>query len=265
MSRLTPFDSELFIMVESLTGNEPRITEDDYYYTMEVFHSSDDEREIRAINMAILGRIGDRIVGIEGDKYLIRYGEIKEEEERLTVERDTSVGERYLLKSKSVMALQVTEKNKNKLYIFTGGGTFTTPKRVGGIAHYTFVTPNGTLMDAKESDYILTDGERYEVASVGSFHALWDRDDVLEMMNEKYGKDLYYRAVKMEEEHSELRDAINEAYIGNGSIQNVIDELADVNILVYHIAGILGLTQSDLVEMAKTKIKRREKDPNYGR
>lgn len=45
----------------------------------------------------------------------------------------------------------------------------------------------------------------------------------------------------------------------------VIDELADLNAVVFHSAAILGIPQRDLLEMAYDKVKGRQTDPNYKR
>ena len=48
-------------------------------------------------------------------------------------------------------------------------------------------------------------------------------------------------------------------------MDDFIDELADLNAVLFHIAGILGLSQDTLLSMAADKVVGREKDPNYRR
>lgn len=50
-----------------------------------------------------------------------------------------------------------------------------------------------------------------------------------------------------------------------GRMNAVIDELADLNAVVFHSAVILGISQRDLLEMAYDKVKGRQIDPNYKR
>lgn len=50
-----------------------------------------------------------------------------------------------------------------------------------------------------------------------------------------------------------------------GRMNAVIDELADLNAVVFHSAAILGIPQRDLLEMAYDKVKGRQTDPNYKR
>lgn len=89
-----------------------------------------------------------------------------------------------------------------------------------------------------------------------------EKKEILEMLNVKYGTSVDRRLVKLREEYGELMEAA-EKDINN--LHDIIDELADLNVVVYHIAGILGFTQDDLLTMAVDKIKGREIDPNYKR
>ena len=43
------------------------------------------------------------------------------------------------------------------------------------------------------------------------------------------------------------------------------DELADLTGVLFHISGIIGISQDDLVQMSYDKVKGREKDPDYKR
>ena len=89
---------------------------------------------------------------------------------------------------------------------------------------------------------------------------------VLEMLNKKYGTSVDLRLVKLREEFGELMEAANKDIFANKeNMSDFIDELADVNILLFHIAGILGVRQDRLLAMSLDKIIGREKDPNYKR
>lgn len=85
--------------------------------------------------------------------------------------------------------------------------------------------------------------------------------EFLKHMTQLYGDNLQDRVAKLGEEYEELHDAAALPVRRD----NVIDELADVNIIVAHIAHILGVTREQLFEIAKDKIKKRETDPNYKR
>lgn len=87
-----------------------------------------------------------------------------------------------------------------------------------------------------------------------------DKKEILEYFNGKFGTRLSSRMRKLGEEYAELVDAVN-----SGRREDIVDELADLNAVLFHIAGILGLTQDELLDMAVDKVKGREKDPNYKR
>ena len=98
-----------------------------------------------------------------------------------------------------------------------------------------------------------------------------DKKKILEMLNEKYGTNLNARFEKLAEEYNELADAVDEV---PGTltlehcisfIRDFVDELSDVNVIIFHMAGILGLSQDELLAMAVDKIKGRDTDPNYKR
>lgn len=48
-------------------------------------------------------------------------------------------------------------------------------------------------------------------------------------------------------------------------MMEIIDELADVNAVLFHIAALFGYSQKELLEMAYTKIASREKTPEFMR
>ncbi len=98
-----------------------------------------------------------------------------------------------------------------------------------------------------------------------------DKQKILEMLNEKYGTNLNARFEKLSEEYNELVEAVDEV---PGTltlehcvsfIRDFVDELSDVNVIIFHMAGIIGLSQDELLEMAVDKIKGRDIDPNYKR
>lgn len=100
----------------------------------------------------------------------------------------------------------------------------------------------------------------------------FSREKILAMLDDKYGTDLSMRLKKLDEEYNELREAANRNVPNILTLEHcvdytrdILDELSDVNILIFHIAGIMGVSQDELVSMAVDKIKGREKDPNYKR
>jgi predicted house-cleaning noncanonical NTP pyrophosphatase (MazG superfamily) len=90
-------------------------------------------------------------------------------------------------------------------------------------------------------------------------------------MNKLFGRNIEKRLGKLAEEYNELFEAF-ERYLSrektqreineiNPGTHDIIDELADVNVVLFHIAALLGYSQKELQEMAYTKIAGREKKP----
>ena len=91
-------------------------------------------------------------------------------------------------------------------------------------------------------------------------------NEILALFNEKFGISVDLRMRKLEEEFNELKEAHeSDQFKNDGNLSDFIDELADLNAVLFHIAGILGLTQEQLLSMAVDKVVGREKDPNYKR
>ena len=93
-----------------------------------------------------------------------------------------------------------------------------------------------------------------------------EKTEILALFNTKFGTSVYRRLVKLREEYGELMEAAEkDIYKNKDNLDDFIDELADLNAVVFHIAGILGLTQDELLSMAADKVVGRMKDPNYKR
>lgn len=93
-----------------------------------------------------------------------------------------------------------------------------------------------------------------------------EKEVVLAKFNEKFGTSVDLRMRKLEEEFNELKEAHGaDPFKNDSNLGDFIDELAALNAVLFHIAGILGLTQDQLLEMAYDKVVGREKDPNYKR
>ena len=103
----------------------------------------------------------------------------------------------------------------------------------------------------------------------------FDEKRLFEKMNKLFGKNIEKRLGKLAEEYNELFEAF-ERYLSrektqreineiNPGTHDIIDELADVNVVLFHIAALLGYSQKELQEMAYTKIAGREKNPEFMR
>lgn len=93
-----------------------------------------------------------------------------------------------------------------------------------------------------------------------------EKTEILSMFNAKFGTSVDLRLIKLREEFGELMEASEKDIFKNKeNLDDFVDELADLNAVVFHITGILGLTQDELLSMAADKVVGREKDPNYKR
>ena len=93
-----------------------------------------------------------------------------------------------------------------------------------------------------------------------------EKTEILALFNTKFGTSVDRRLVKLREEYGELMEAAEkDIYKNKDNLDDFIDELADLNAVLFHIAGILGLTQDELLSMAADKVVGRMKDPNYKR
>lgn len=93
------------------------------------------------------------------------------------------------------------------------------------------------------------ENEEYDCANIGKY------------FTEKYGNDLSSRIEKLKEETSELFEATSRPQEFWDTL-HVLDELADVTAVTYHIAYICGMTLDELVKKAYGKVKRRETEPD---
>lgn len=285
MTKLTPFDSELIVMVRNLTGKEPGVVEKEnvYMLTVDVAGKSDDEK--KAIDDAICGRIYPRLrragyTQYEAGKieydimYNAEYMQLPiEDRAEMETPGFVEVGKRYCRKLKEVFAIQFTRENKADVVEFCGNGIVEIPRNPNALGKFTFANANGVFQQANESDVICTvDGNVFEVMRYSDFVAMYEpKDDnaVIDFLNEKFGTDIYMRCKKLNEEVNELFQVVRSsgAQVLTQLAYNIdfIDELADVAVVLNHIAGIAGFTNAELEKIALDKIKGREDNPDYAR
>lgn len=285
MTKLTPFDSELIVMVRNLTGKEPGVVEKENVYTLTVDMAGKSDEEKKAIDDAICGRIYPRLNRANYTRFnaaIIEYDIMYNAEfERLPVELRAEietpgfveVGKRYCRKLKEVFAIQFTRENKADVVEFCGNGIVEIPRTPNALGKFTFANANGVFQQANESDVICTvDGNVFEVMRYSDFVAMYEPKDnnaVIDFLNEKFGTDIYMRCKKLNEEVNELFQVVRSsgAKVLTELAHNIdfIDELADVAVVLNHIAGIAGSTNAELEKIALDKIKGRENNPDYAR
>lgn len=295
-----PFDAETFLMIEDVTGTEPEVTEKENYFELKMYAPDKEERIIEAAIYAVQGRYGKRIKDVRtikeqnllrGAIFFVEYekgaGNLPNELRTNLGMPDETAGDIYCRRLLEVRALPVKRDNWEKLQIFTGSGNADSEnaRRFGG---YSFPTENGVMLDVPEGNFIvLTPDGKFGKMDMQTFMANFEEKDantaglnfdekrLFEKMNKLFGRNIEKRLGKLAEEYNELFEAF-ERYLSrektqreineiNPGTHDIIDELADVNVVLFHIAALLGYSQKELQEMAYTKIAGREKNPEFMR
>lgn len=293
-SKLTPFDVETVLMVKSVTGHEPEITEKAELFEMRMYVDDRNEYIVEAAIDAVIGRYGMRVRAVEhireeiflrGATFFIEYekgaGNLPNELRTNLGMPDETAGDIYCRRLLEIRALPVKRDNLEKLQIFTGGGTMQIPRTPGGLAVYSFPTENGVMLDVPEGNFIVLapDGKfgkmdmqmfmaNFEEKDANTAGLTFDEKRLFEKMNKLFGKNFQMRFLKLTEEYHELFVVADDMLV-NGIIpentSEIIDELADLNAVLFHIAALFGYSQKELQEMAYTKIAGREKNPEFMR
>lgn len=295
-SRLTPFDSETFIMIESITGKDVEVIPNYLSYTLTAYTSKLDDDKIESLINSVSGRLGKRLSKIDKRAYCVIFSvwyqkttyDLPFEYRKEYTKPDETAGEIYCRRLLEIRALPVKRDSWEKLQIFTGGGTMQIPRTPGDLAVYSFPTENGVMLDVPEGNFIvLTPDGKFGKMDMQTFMANFEEKDantaglnfdekrLFEKMNKLFGKNIEKRLGKLAEEYNELFEAF-ERYLSrektqreineiNPGTHDIIDELADVNVVLFHIAALLGYSQKELQEMAYTKIAGREKNPEFMR
>lgn len=293
-SKLSPFDGDLLAMIADITKVEPKVTENDNKFIVDVQPELTIPGEtMEALGKAVAGRLGLRLLGTSENhgvySFHISYDpeEYPEEMRTRLVDPDATAGTRYCRTLLEVDAIQFRRDNVDDVLRFTGGGTVVTPRTPDGKAMFSFPDGNGVFVDVPESWYIIRElngrftarpekdfkreFEAKGINTVGNCDGQPARPSVSQIIllfNELFGTNIASRCRKMEEEFNEYKEAVKHAmptFDDPGRMNAVIDELADLNAVVFHSAAILGIPQRDLLEMAYDKVKGRQTDPNYKR
>lgn len=162
-SRLTPFDAETILMIKSVTGHEPEITEKAESFELKMYVKDKDEYIIKAAIDAVIGRYGLRMRAVKhiweqmflrGATFFVEYEKgaenLPDEVHADNKEPNEKAGHLYCHRLLEVRAVVVSRDNIERLIDFTGGGTMEIPRKPGGIAQYSFVTENGVIMSVPE-------------------------------------------------------------------------------------------------------------------
>ena len=185
MQRITPFDNEACVMLESLTEREVVATEMDDNFTIHAFYNKHNNPDyISAIIDAARGRFGKRFIGVSDEperemlKFTIAYD--KHELPMLAGDLQTGIphadfGTIYCHQLEEIRAVQVTRLNVDRLQIFVGGGQMSIEKKPDGKAWFSFLN-NGTFVDVPEYSYIVKreNGNHFEIWPADKFKKEWE-------------------------------------------------------------------------------------------
>lgn len=293
-SKLNPFDAELLVMIGDIAKSQPEVEEKPDRYEITVDTTEIQGNAIEALKQAVAGRLGKRLLVTHtldaAVVFNVEYDptEYPEQIRIRLVEPDATAGTRYCRTLLEVDAIQVRRDNLDDLLRFTGGGTMQVPRTPGGLAVYSFPTEYGVMLGVPEGNFIVLapDGKfgkmdmqtfmaNFEEKDANTAGLTFDEKRLFEKMNKLFGKNIEKRLGKLAEEYNELFEAF-ERYLSrektqreineiNPGTHDIIDELADVNVVLFHIAALLGYSQKELQEMAYTKIAGREKNPEFMR
>lgn len=295
---LSPFDCDMCAMIEDITKQEIEVTASDTSIRLSWAQNGSEGNDrpeaqrIEVLKQAIRGRLGDRFIeffyddGIQSVYMKYDPEEYPEEMRTRLVDPDATAGTRYCRTLLEVDAIQFRRDNVDDVLRFTGGGTVVTPRTPDGKAMFSFPDGNGIFVDVPESWYIIRElNGRFTARPEKDFKREFEPKgtpaenyteqparpvvaQIANLFNELFGTNIASRCRKMEEEFNEYKEAVKHAmptFDDPGRMNAVIDELADLNAVVFHSAAILGIPQRDLLEMAYDKVKGRQTDPNYKR
>lgn len=178
-TKLTPFDTELAIMVESLTGKPCELKNGDNEYFFEAdYENHNDPNYILAMWDAIEGRTGERLLEIKDDaERHALFVRVKFSEQKypgvIRASRDCSpqesYGKTYCHKLVEIRAVQVERDNAENVLRFVGNGEWEIPD--DGPATFHFLNAAGSVYaHAPEHSYIVHAGpERFEIVNKETF------------------------------------------------------------------------------------------------
>lgn len=295
---LSPFDCDMCAMIEDITKQEIEVTASDTSIRLSWAQNGSDGNDtpeaqrIEALKQAIRGRLGDRFIEFfyaDGRQSVyMKYDpeEYPEEMRTRLVDPDATAGTRYCRTLLEVDAIQFRRDNVDDVLRFTGGGTVTTTRTPDGKAMFSFPDGNGIFVDVPESWYIVRElNGRFTARPEKDFKREFEPKGniapvpiitpipyhVQRLFSDLFGNDIESRCRKLTEEYNEFMEVVpgiygkNIAQCTDEQLAEIIDELADLNGVIFHIAGILGLSQWELVLLAYDKVKGRQTDPNYKR
>ena len=173
--KLSATDSELLLMIKSITNRDSRVTFQKDTYSILINATDLEEKVFKALADAIRGRLGDRLVKIESpqDRTLIamvNYDEQGDAQAMLLRKKDRDAGEVYCRRLQEITAVQVRRDNIERVLSFVGGGEWDGEK-VTFLNHYGMV-----FSHAYEGVYIIyVDENHFNIMARKAFEELYER------------------------------------------------------------------------------------------
>ena len=180
--KLTPFDAELALMVESLTGKPCELKNGGncYFFTVNYIDHANDPDYLAAICQAIEGRTGERLLEISDDTDQCQFMvHVKFSDTKYpgivrlprNHAREPTFGYTYCRKLKEIQAGQVTRGNVERLLHFVGNGEMEIERCPGGKATFHFRNAAGSVYaHAPEYSYIVyVSPGRFEIVDQETF------------------------------------------------------------------------------------------------
>lgn len=297
--KLGPFDAELCMMIENVTKQNVSVFFEHSFIQLVWGIETDQPAPQRkkdidtALINAVRGRLGERFISsenINGLKFVFfKFDPVQYPEERRFSQTEPVIRpeSRFIRKDIEVEAVYFDRKNIEKVNEFTGGGTITIPREKNGVAEFVFTSQaSGLFVTVREGQYIVRGkGKKITLYSKAEFENEFEqrrvfdpvdsyeqiRDRAKGLFDQKFGNDLFSRVKKLKEEYNEFIEAFNQFVAADlesdneKEIEHMIDELADLNAVTFHIATIFEHDNKSMLFMALDKVKGRETDPNYKR
>ena len=185
LSKLTPFDTELQIMIESLTGKPCDLKNGgDHYFFEADYENHNDPNYILAMWDAIEGRTGERLLEIKDvpERHAL-FARVKFSVNKypgiIRFERDhepnLTKGQLYCRQLQEIRAIQVLRENAGRVLGFVGNGEWEIPE--DGPAVFHFKNAAGSVYaHAPEFSYIIHTGpERFEIVDKETFEREYEK------------------------------------------------------------------------------------------
>ena len=185
MQRITPFDNEACVMLESLTEREVVATEMDDNFTIHAFYNKHNNPDyVSAIIDAARGRFGERFIEVndEPEREMLKFTIAYDTHQLPMLAGDLQTGNPhpefgtiYCHQLEEISAVQVTRRNNERLQQFVGGRQMAIERRPDGKAWFSFLN-NGTFVDVPEYSYIVKreNASHFEIWPEDKFKKEWE-------------------------------------------------------------------------------------------